>query len=226
MIQNLDRFVTGSMNARGFSSAGRLVGSFPTPGLGAMKRATSQDDAQAREFRRLIAAIATDRDRDAFAALFSHFAPRVKSYLMRFGTAANAAEELAQETLFIVWQKASSYDPERAGASVWIFTIARNLRIDQQRREMKSRNLEPDPSDEPEPPERSDSLLMAEEREARVREALEALSEEQAKIVEMSFFHEKPHAIIARELGLPLGTVKSRIRLAMTRLRSLLVDLT
>jgi RNA polymerase sigma-70 factor (ECF subfamily) len=145
---------------------------------------------------------------------------------MRFGTPANQAEELAQETLFRVWQKASRFDPALASVGVWIFRIARNLRIDQQRRDKSSQGFQQDPSDEPEQPRATDVVLMGEEREARLREALGSLSDEQAKIVQMSFFHEKPHAEIARELGVPLGTVKSRIRLAMTRLRVLLGDLT
>lgn len=180
----------------------------------------------AQDYGRLLRAIGAERDRQAFAALFLHFAPRIKSYLMRFGTAANMAEELAQETMLVVWQRAATYDPDKAGASTWIFTIARNLRIDQIRREKSAAKYEPDPSDEPDLPPASDALVLASEREDRVRRALKSLSEEQAKIVQMSFFSEKPHAEIARDLGIPLGTVKSRIRLAMDRLRNLLGDLT
>ncbi|MBB4040482.1 RNA polymerase sigma-70 factor (ECF subfamily) [Microvirga flocculans] len=180
----------------------------------------------APDFDGLLRAIGHERDRKAFAALFLHFAPRIKAYLMRAGTAANMAEELAQETMLTVWQKAASFDPDKAGASVWIFTIARNLRIDQIRREKSAAKYEPDPSDEPDLPPPSDAIVLASERENRVRKALKSLSEEQAKIVQMSFFSEKPHAEIARDLGIPLGTVKSRIRLAMDRLRNLLGDLT
>ena len=190
-----------------------------------MKRVPSDGETTARELETWVAAIAGRKDREAFARLFRHFAPRVKSYLIRFGAPANLAEELAQETMLRVWQKAPHYDPAFAGVGVWIFRIARNLRIDQRRRELSSQKFEPDPSDEVEAPPATDAVLMGEEREARVREALGSLSEEQAKIVKMSFFHDKPHAEIARDLGLPLGTVKSRIRLAMTRLRSLLSDL-
>src|SRR6202012_3235543 len=87
------------------------------------------------ELGRLIAIVASRGDRDAFAALFRHFAPRVKALMMRSGIAASAAEELAQETMLAVWRKASYFDPARAGAATWIFTIARNLRIDRLRRE-------------------------------------------------------------------------------------------
>lgn len=187
--------------------------------------ARTAPSAQAQDFDRLLLSVGLERDRQAFSALFLHFAPRIKTYLMRSGCPANVAEELAQEAMLSVWRKASSFDPGRAGAGVWIFTIARNLRIDQIRRDKSAVSYEPDPSDEPDLPSPADSHLLASEREERVRKALEHLSEEQAKIVQMSFFNDKPHAEIARDLGIPLGTVKSRIRLAMDRLRNLLGDL-
>jgi RNA polymerase sigma-70 factor (ECF subfamily) len=171
---------------------------------------------------RLIQAIAARGDRAAFAALFSHFAPRVKGYLLRLGASAASAEELAQETMLAVWRKAALFDPSRAGASTWIFTIARNLRIDALRRDRPA-PAEGDPSDErPEP--QADAVMLAAEREARVRAALKALPPEQVEIVELSFFSEEPHSAIAERLGLPLGTVKSRLRLAMGRLRAILED--
>ncbi|WP_243367775.1 sigma-70 family RNA polymerase sigma factor [Microvirga solisilvae] len=187
--------------------------------------ARAAPSAQGPDFDRLLLSVGTGRDKDAFSALFQHFAPRIKTYLMRSGCPGNVAEELAQEALLSVWRKAASFDPARAGAGVWIFTIARNLRIDQIRRDRNAATYEPDPSDEPDLPPPADSYLLASEREERVRTALKHLSEEQAKIVQMSFFHDKPHAEIARDLGIPLGTVKSRIRLAMDRLRNLLGDL-
>ena len=171
----------------------------------------------------LILAIAASADRDAFAALFSHFAPRVKSYLIRLGAPGAAAEELAQETLLMVWRKAAQFDPARAGASTWIFTIARNLRIDALRRDRPAPAAE-DPSDA-QPEALADAVMDAAQRDARVRSALQALPSEQAQIVELSFFAEEPHSAIAERLGLPLGTVKSRLRLAMGRLRALLEDL-
>jgi RNA polymerase sigma-70 factor (ECF subfamily) len=171
---------------------------------------------------RLIEAVALNADRMAFAALFSQFAPRVKSYLLRLGAPAAAAEELVQETMLTVWRKAALFDPSRAGVSTWIFTIARNLRIDAIRRERPAPASE-DPSDgEPQP--MADQMVFAAEREARVRAALKTLPAEQVQIVELSFFSEEPHSAIAERLGLPLGTVKSRLRLAMSRLRGLLED--
>lgn len=190
-----------------------------------MTSARPLDDPAGRRLDDLVLAVAARRDRSAFAALFNHFAPRVKSYLMRFGATPGEAEELAQEAMLLVWEKASYFDPQRAGASVWIFTIARNLRISQVRKDKRFMAREPDPSEAPDDPVPTDDLLLASERDEKVREALSLLSEEQAQIVQLSFFSEKPHAEIAQELGLPLGTVKSRIRRAMLRLRSHLEDL-
>lgn len=173
----------------------------------------------------LIVAIGRDADKQAFAALFRHFAPRLKAYLVRTGLPANAAEELAQETMLAVWRKASYFDPGRAGAATWIFTIARNLRIDLLRRERHRAARDPEAGEEPVDEASGESVLMTAEREARVRAALAALSDEQAAIVRLSFFQEKPHSAIAQELGIPLGTAKSRVRLALARLRVLLEDM-
>lgn len=183
----------------------------------------AQPSPEADEAARQILAIAVSADRAAFAALFERFAPRVKSYLMRLGASAGAAEELAQETLLAVWRKAAQFDPARAGASTWIFTIARNLRIDALRRE-RPPPAGDDPTDRPGEPA-ADALVLAAERDERVRGALSRLPSEQAEIVRLSFFSEEPHSAIAERLGLPLGTVKSRLRLAMGRLRALLEDL-
>jgi RNA polymerase sigma-70 factor (ECF subfamily) len=160
------------------------------------------------------------RDREAFADLFRHFAPRVKSYLMRLGTAAELAEELAQETMLTVWRRAEAYDPAKAGASTWVFTIARNLRIDRARRENRPPPVE-DPSDSM-PPPAPDAILGAVQDEARVARALGVLSQDQAQVIQLAFFAGKAHSEIALDLGLPLGTVKSRLRLAMARLRTAL----
>lgn len=172
----------------------------------------------------LIHAIARRQDRDAFAALFAHFAPRVKSYLLRLGAGAGQAEELAQETLLTVWRKAPMFDPDRAGAATWIFTIARNLRIDARRRERDPQAvadaLATDPDHQADSPPTADAALAAAEQEARLGVALATLPPEQADVIRLSFFQDKPHAQIERELGIPLGTVKSRLRLAMQRLRA------
>ncbi len=169
----------------------------------------------------LIVAIAQRGDRAAFGELFNHFAPRVKSYLLRLGAAAEPAEELAQETLLTVWRRAAAFDPGRAAASTWVFTIARNLRFDALRREKRPTMVD-DPSDIAPGPTPPDALLAGLQDEVRVSRAIAQLPAEQARVVRLAFFSDKPHSQIADELDLPLGTVKSRLRLAMARLRGLL----
>ena len=172
-----------------------------------------------------IAAIAQRQDRAAFAALFEFYAPRIKTMLTRLGAAADTAEDLAQETLLTVWRKAGYFDPARASASAWIYTIARNLRIDRLRGDKRAKLYAPYEMVEPEPPQRPDSALNATERDARLRSALKELSQEQVRVLQLSFFEGRAHGDIAALLDLPLGTVKSRVRLAMARLRQLLGDL-
>ncbi len=170
----------------------------------------------------LILAIARDGDRDAFAALFQHFAPRLKSYLMRRGAAPAHAEELAQEAMVSVWRKAALFDPARASAATWIFRIARNLQLDAVRRDRVSAAWAPDLSEAPEPPETPEAAELTRQRDQRLRTAVAGLSPDQLQVLRLSFFQDLPHSEIADELALPLGTVKSRIRLALSRLRAAL----
>ena len=195
--------------------------------LGFRARMTAAEtDREARDEPSLwIVAIATRQDRDSFALLFTRFAPRVKSYLLKLGCRGEQAEELAQEALLTVWRKASYYDPSRASASTWIFTIARNLRIDAIRRERHPEDLEHEPEMMPPHPEAADQAMEAGERDARITAALKTLPEEQAEVVRLSFFQDRPHGEISEHLGLPLGTLNSRLRLAKARLRTQLEDL-
>jgi RNA polymerase sigma-70 factor (ECF subfamily) len=173
--------------------------------------------AEVAQMDALLGRVAATQDRAAFAALFAHFAPRIKAYLLRLGAPSGVAEELAQEALLSVWRKAHLFDPAKASAATWLFTIARNLRIDAIRRE---RRPELDPEDfMPEPDADADAGLMLAENEGRLRLALKELPADQIQVVELSFFADKPHSQIAVELGIPLGTVKSRLRLAMGRLK-------
>jgi RNA polymerase sigma-70 factor, ECF subfamily len=169
--------------------------------------------------------IAEREDRAAFAGLFAHFAPRVKAYLMKGGTSEPQAEDLAQETLLSVWRKARLFDPSSAGAATWIFTIARNLRIDAVRRERRGGAIRVDEVEaefEADDAPGAEVRLIGAEAEARVRQAMKTLPRDQLRVIELSFFEERPHGEIARALQIPLGTVKSRVRLAMNRLRGLL----
>jgi RNA polymerase sigma-70 factor (ECF subfamily) len=173
-----------------------------------------------RSFEDLIVAIGENQDRSAFAALFAHFGPRVKAYLMRTGTEASAADELTQEVMLLVWRKASSYQPAQANAATWIFTIARNKRIDRFRRD-RTPDIDPDdPSLQPDPEPLPDHGLETAEKARRLGGAIDGLPKEQGDLLRQAFYEGKSHSVIALEAGLPLGTVKSRLRLAFARLRA------
>lgn len=176
------------------------------------------------EWSRLLRRIAEHRDRDAFSRLFQHFAPRVKSYLIRTGSSDAMAEDLAQEALVTVWRKAALFDPAQAAVSTWIFTIARRLRIDAARRHRledsgdESFDFDRLEADQRDVGEHADANRLS----RRIRDALSRLPAEQAQVLRLSYYDDEPHARIAAELGLPLGTVKSRIRLAVAQLRKML----
>jgi RNA polymerase sigma-70 factor (ECF subfamily) len=173
-------------------------------------------------FDDLLVRLAQARDREAFQELFAHFAPRVKAYVMRLGASSQAADDLAQEAMLMVWRKAALFDPARASASTWIFTIARNLRIDLIRRDRRPRFDPDDPTLMPPPETGAEESATVRERDEALRLALAELPPEQGEIVRLSFYSGKPHGEIAEALKLPLGTVKSRLRLAMARLRTAL----
>lgn len=166
-----------------------------------------------------IVAIARTRARPEFAALFAHFAPRVKAYLARTGTPSSLAEELAQETMLTVWRKAELFDPARASAATWVFTIARNLRIDAARRTRDPQAIAHEI--EPEAVEQPFATLARRQSQALIRDALKQLPPEQREVLSLSFFEDRPQSEIATTLQIPLGTVKSRVRLAVSKLREL-----
>lgn len=169
--------------------------------------------------------VAQSQDRAAFVALFHHYAPRIKSYLMKNGADETTAEEAVQNTFVTVWEKAGSFKPAKASASTWIFTIARNKRIDALRRQKFVVPL--DDSGDEENAGTILSTLAAPEREEyadtatreHLHRAMDKLPAEQSKLLRMAFFEDKSHQAISDETALPLGTVKSRLRLAMDKLR-------
>ncbi|MFZ5738231.1 RNA polymerase sigma-70 factor (ECF subfamily) [Rhodopseudomonas thermotolerans] len=169
-----------------------------------------------------IVRIAAVQDRAAFETLFRHFAPRLKSYFARRGGDPALAEEITQETLVAVWRSAAQFDPARASASTWIFTIARNLSIDRLR-QAKRPSFDPnDPAFVPDDEEPPDRRLERTETEQRVRDVMETLSFNEKSVLMLSFYEDQSHSAIAEQLGLPVGTVKSRIRLAFGKLRAAL----
>jgi RNA polymerase sigma-70 factor, ECF subfamily len=204
----------------------RRFGGFDRPAITVARQSGTSMQSKSDDDDPLIwiAAIAAQRDKGAFAALFGFYAPRVKGFLVRTGTAAEIAEEIAQEAMLLVWRKASLFDGSRASASTWIYTIARNLRIDRLRHE---RGVSADVlydvlrCNEPEQP---DEVFEGADAGDRMRAAMNGLPSEQLMVVRLSFFEDKPHADIARILNIPLGTVKSRLRLAMAKLREGLDD--
>ncbi len=172
----------------------------------------------------LLQAVAVDRDKDAFAQLFTFFAPRLKAYLLRLGANDSQAEELAQDVMVTVWRKADLFDRTQASASTWIFRIARNRRIDALRRQSKP-DLDPyDPSLLPPSEVAPDEAVSASEQEARVHAAITELPPEQLELLQLAFFEGLSHRDIADRSGVPLGTVKSRLRLAFAKLRGKLSD--
>ncbi|MFK7878533.1 MAG: sigma-70 family RNA polymerase sigma factor [Roseobacter sp.] len=157
------------------------------------------------------------KDKAAFAELFSHFAPRVKGFLIKSGADASLAEECAQDVMVALWHKAHQFDPSRASVATWIFTIARNRKIDILRKQRR-----PDPEDltwgPEQEPDQTDVLALQQETE-RLGTALSKLPEAQRELIEKAYFGDLTHSEIAAQTGLPLGTIKSRIRLALERLR-------
>jgi RNA polymerase sigma-70 factor (ECF subfamily) len=176
------------------------------------------------EWADLIGRVGSCGDRAAFKTLFEHFAPRIKGFMLSAGCTAEDAEEIAQSTLIAVWRKANQFDPASAGAAAWIYTIARNLRTDLLRRTVRASRSRDDADlvASPDPADPADVVIARVQDAARVEAAIERLSAEQSRVIRLSFIEERPHPEIAGLLEIPLGTVKSRIRLAMNRLRELL----
>lgn len=171
-----------------------------------------------------LAAVAAVRDQAAFRRLFAHFGPRVKAYLMRTGSDASQAEDLVQEVMSSVWRRAETFDPRQSTVSTWIFTIARNKRIDAFRREKRPEIDLNDPMLVPDDQPGADEEMEQEQTARRVKAAMKTLPSEQAALLQMAFYEDKSHSVIAAECGLPLGTVKSRLRLAFAKLRQSLRD--
>ncbi len=162
------------------------------------------------------------QDEAAFSKLFQHFAPRVKGYLLKSGADNSLAEECVQDVMATVWRKAGQYDPSRASVSTWIFTIARNRQIDVLRKQAR-----PQPEDLPWGPEAEPDqvdVLAIQQDSARLVDALSALPNNQREMIEKAYFGDLSHSEIAEVTGLPLGTIKSRIRMALDRLRQALKD--
>jgi RNA polymerase sigma-70 factor, ECF subfamily len=173
----------------------------------------------------LLQRVAERSDVDAFKQLYQAYGPRVKSYMMRQGANPDTAEELAQETLLTVWRKAALYAGDKGSATTWIFTIARNLRIDRLRKEVPWQELPEGRDEEASSDTPPDESVSERERQVRVQAALAELPADQHEVVSLSYLEGLSHSEIAERLGLPLGTVKSRMRLAYQKIRESVEDL-
>jgi len=183
----------------------------------ARKLQTRKSDRSALEWSKDLELIKTNKSEAAFARLFYHFAPRVKAFLIKSGADVGLAEECAQEVMVTVWNKAHLFDSSRASASTWIFTIARNKKIDALRKQLR-----PIPDDlgwGPEHEPDQEEMVGLQQETEKLGQAISNLPEKQRVLVERAYFEEMSHNEIAEATGLPLGTIKSRIRLALERLR-------
>ena len=181
------------------------------------KRSPRAANPAEAEWVTLMRRVRDSKDKDAFAALFSHFAPRIKGFLMKSGADATLAEECAQDVMTTLWRKADMFDPTRASVATWIFTIARNRRIDMLRRQNRPEPEELPWGPEPEP-DQADVIAMQQDQ-AQLATALKCLPDAQRDLIEKAYFGDLTQSEIAAVTGLPLGTIKSRIRLALDRLR-------
>ena len=165
----------------------------------------------------LVTRVRDHQDRAAFASLFRHFAPRVKAFLMKSGAGEAMAEECTQEVMATLWTKAHMFDPARASVSTWVYTIARNRKIDALRRQRRPEPEELTWGPEAEP-DQAEVITLQQESE-KLAKAVADLPERQRELIERAYFGDLSHSEIAEETGLPLGTIKSRIRLALEKLR-------
>ena len=179
----------------------------------------ARDAQNVKQLNKLIEAVGARRDKVAFDLLFQYFVPRLKAFFLKQGAEIQSVEEVVQDTMVNVWRKAYQFDSGKASASTWIFTIARNRRIDLLR---KSNRPEPDPTDPafvPGPEKSSFDIIDKEQEAKQLGSVIKNLPADQQKVLQLAFFKEKAHAEVADELGIPLGTVKSRIRLALKKIR-------
>lgn len=183
-----------------------------------MTNASAQNTLDSARWKQHMSAVATQNDRSAYKALYLHFAPKIKSFYLQQGLTKHA-EELTHEVFIKVWQKAASYNPEKANVSTWIFTIVRNLRIDYLRRK---RITEVNEEETEEAGEEADLMasVQTERNKMRLNDVFELLNNEQRNVLQKVYFEDKSHQIAAQELEMTIGVVKSRIRSALKILRS------
>ncbi|WP_299203889.1 sigma-70 family RNA polymerase sigma factor [uncultured Amphritea sp.] len=177
----------------------------------------SQADMASSDWSDLLGSLAAKPDKNIYARLFNHFAPKVKAYILRLGVGVSAAEEVTQEVMLSVWRKAHMYHPEKAAASTWIFTLARNQSIDWMRKQKYPQYSLDEWSETASESGQGEQEVLSD----RVAKAISQLPEKQAQVIYMSYFEGRSHGDIASRLDIPLGSVKSRIRLASEKLKQI-----
>lgn len=181
----------------------------------------SRDNSKSHENpEQLILNIAQNNCRESYKLLFSHFAPKIKSFMIGQGVKANEAEDIAQDTMLKIWRKAQLFDPKKAKASTWIFTIARNLQIDAIRKQKRHDRFNNEIQIESYEADTSEKMI-SEQSASQVKEVIKNLPADQLQVLKLSFYEDLSHSQIAQSLSIPVGTVKSRLRLALGRLKSI-----
>lgn len=206
------------------SAASMGMGRTAPPFRKVLPLAETQAALDRKRINELMAAVAEHRDVDSYEMLYKYFVPKVRSYMFKIGGDRIMAEEMAQEAMLSVWRKANQFDPERGAASTWIYTIARNVRIDALRRGPRPDFDPNDPAFVPDDTPAADVAFDKEQDADRLRRAMASLKPDEIKALKMSFFEDMAHPAIAASLGIPIGTVKSRIRNACLKLRNILKD--
>jgi RNA polymerase sigma-70 factor (ECF subfamily) len=184
----------------------------------------TDEEITQQSLSQMLTAVGQSKDIEAFESLFRHYGPRVRAYMAKLARDGQAAAELMQETMLAVWNKAHQFDPARGNVSSWSFTIARNLRIDSYRKDKRPTFDPSDPAFVPDDVPPADVEFEGRQQADRLHRAMETLPSEQLELLKLAFFNEESHSTIAAKLGLPMGTVKSRIRLAFAKLRAALED--
>lgn len=181
----------------------------------------SRDNLKSHESaEQLIINIAQNNCRESYKLLFSQFAPKIKSFMIGQGVKANEAEDIAQDTMLKIWRKAQLFDPKKAKASTWIFTIARNLQIDAIRKQKRHDRFNNEIQIETFEADTAEKMI-SEQSASQVKEVIKQLPAEQLQVLKLSFYEDLSHSQIAQSLSIPVGTVKSRLRLALGRLKSI-----
>ena len=167
----------------------------------------------------LMKKVSETKDQFAFEILFDHFAPKIKALMLRQGASWDQAEEMMQEAMMNVWHKAAQFNPDRGSLAAWIFTIARNKRIDVLRKQGSRHYVDVDEFDVEDEDADTEIPVLTNERVALVSAALKELPEDQKKIITLSYIDDLSQVEIAEKENIPLGTVKSRMRLAYQKLK-------